>query len=517
MKILSVHLENFASYDKLDFNFDDQGLTLIHGATGSGKSTLCDAIPWTLFGVTAKNGKADEVKSWHGGATSSLIITDKITIFRSRSPNDLWFIKEDSLGKTRGKDLQDTQKMINDLLGIDADLYLAGAYFHEFSQTAQFFTTSPKNRREITEKLVDLSLPIKLTDSLKFKTKAVETELASLDSKHLILSAKARQTDTMFTTAKQDNDSWAHEISNKIAMLQSKADSFELGKAHRIADLTAQISLLRSKDISALRTVVNSVPKTVTCEKCGVTNDNLERVKLDAELRDAQRLDKDRIRLINDLEMINHSENVYQTQVSDLKSQANPFTKQVLDLDAQLNKQLNEIALIEHTQVNHLDDKLNYSILQDTVSAFRSELVRNTIEDLERLTVAHLRDYFDGEISVNFAITDNEKLDVTLFKDGNECSFTQLSKGQRQMLKLCFGAAVMECISNHHGIDFNQLFFDEALDGLDDSNKMKAIKLLETFAIKHGAAYIVEHSETVKALVDNKYFVELIDGRSTIS
>jgi len=59
VKILSCVLENFASYERLEFDFSPQGLTLIEGPTGSGKSTLCDAIPWILFGRTAKDGALD--------------------------------------------------------------------------------------------------------------------------------------------------------------------------------------------------------------------------------------------------------------------------------------------------------------------------------------------------------------------------------------------------------------------------------------------------------------------------
>src|ERR1700677_767637 len=170
MKILSVSLENFASYKKLSFDFQSQGLTLIQGANGSGKSTLCDAIPWILFGKTAKDGKSDEVRSWNTaeptiGAIEVQLELYEVNITRIRGKNnDLYysFTADEAQNKIRGKDLMDTQRMINGLLGADYDLYLAGSYYHEFSQTAQFFTTTAKNRRSICEQLVDLSLPIKL-------------------------------------------------------------------------------------------------------------------------------------------------------------------------------------------------------------------------------------------------------------------------------------------------------------------------------------------------------------------
>src|ERR1700733_2695413 len=75
MKILSASVQNFASYKKLDFEFDGQGLALVAGPTGSGKSTLCDVVPWVLFGRTSKGGTVDEVLSWPGDEITSGVIT----------------------------------------------------------------------------------------------------------------------------------------------------------------------------------------------------------------------------------------------------------------------------------------------------------------------------------------------------------------------------------------------------------------------------------------------------------
>ena len=67
-KISSVHCENFLSFKELDFEYENNGLTLVNGwdvdreiFTGAGKSTFMDAPYYALFGKTSKNLKADEV------------------------------------------------------------------------------------------------------------------------------------------------------------------------------------------------------------------------------------------------------------------------------------------------------------------------------------------------------------------------------------------------------------------------------------------------------------------------
>jgi ABC-type molybdenum transport system ATPase subunit/photorepair protein PhrA len=74
----------------------------------------------------------------------------------------------------------------------------------------------------------------------------------------------------------------------------------------------------------------------------------------------------------------------------------------------------------------------------------------------------------------------------------------------------------MDAISNQHGIKFEQLFYDEALDGLDDSLKIKAISMFEKLATTHNSVYIVEHSESVKAMINDKIEVRLVTGESQL-
>ena len=113
MKLISVAAQNFGSYKQLDFNLSGQGLTLISGPTGAGKSTLCDLVPWTLFGKTAKNGQADEVRSWGIRDTTSASVqlylnNEHVVVYRARGnkDNDLYFWRGNGPHE-RGKDIPD--------------------------------------------------------------------------------------------------------------------------------------------------------------------------------------------------------------------------------------------------------------------------------------------------------------------------------------------------------------------------------------------------------------------------
>ena len=49
MILKKMVLDNFGSYEHLEFNFNESGLTLIQGPTGAGKSTLFDGPAWVCY------------------------------------------------------------------------------------------------------------------------------------------------------------------------------------------------------------------------------------------------------------------------------------------------------------------------------------------------------------------------------------------------------------------------------------------------------------------------------------
>lgn len=462
MRVVSIHLENFGSYKVLDFDFQNQGLTLIQGATGSGKSTLMDAIPWILFGITAKGGKADEVCSWskEGPTMGTIMLSNGTVITRRRNPNDLIYNEIH-----RGKDLSDTQRLINQLLKVDADLYLSGAYYHEFSQTAQFFTTSAKNRRQICEQIVDLSLAKTLQEKTKYKAKELQNKIYELQQRSKMLKSNIELLQQHETAEKKKAKAWEKEQASTLVHVHNLYDRFEAGRKKII---------------------------TNECRACGTV---LARPK----------------------EVYDDSPNPYADRISELKQTVNPHTDGVKDFRQEISDKNKEMAAYTYEAYDKSLELRDLELLQEIVETFRGELIENTIQHVERQTNETLMKYFDAEIQVAFSAEAADKLEVSITKDGNVASYTQLSKGQRQLLKLSFATAVMSAVQNHSGVIFNQIFMDEALDGLDENMKTKAYRFIDNLASIYESVFVVEHSEGLKALFPNSYKVTLVNGESQIA
>lgn len=535
MKILSCSLKNFASYKELNFDFQNQGLTLIQGPTGSGKSTLCDAVPWILFGRTAKDGSVDEVLRWPGTeVTEGTAVIDPggadsvLTVVRTRGKNrnDLYFTTRGDDAPRRGKDLTDTQQHINYYLReLNIDLYLSGAYFHEFSSTAQFFTTTAKNRRSICEQVVDLSLAKNLQESLKNNTKKLELLLAEEETNKQSFIKEIKYLKNQLDSHKTKRVSWCDTRTSKVISLNEKLENFEEDKKIRVQQL-----MVKQKDFDKTKkTIIQKLSNSIEidelllalsgdkCLKCGAPKETAL-VKQIIATKQALIIQQTEKNPVSDevIRTEQTKDNFYAEQLTQLMLEVSPYSEMIRAADSDLH--LTEAQLAETTNKSVVLDAeiADLIILTDIVSDYRGATVKNTISSIQDKTNSMLSSYFDAEIRVEFSIKDADKLEVSIMKDGNNCSYTQLSKGQRQMLKLCFGIAAMRGVSNFSGVKFNQVFFDESLDGLDESMKVKALYLFRSLETEYDSIFLVEHSNEIKAMIDNSYVVSLIDGASKI-
>lgn len=489
MRLIKAQVTNFASYKELDFVFDHSGLTLVSGPTGSGKSTLCDLVPWILFGRSSKGGTVDEVRSWQTEQTTTGTLTfDTHTIVRTRKPNDL------TINGRRGKDLADTQRLINDILGMDYELYLASAYMHEFSQTAQFFTTSPKNRRALSEQLVDLKLAKTLTLASKDQEKDLNTEY-SVQQKQL------NQAKIQLDTLKSISDD-----------AEVKASTWHLCRNKQVKDTIAAYNSLEASTIDQLKAQEITLKDLLDhdhsqpCPTCG------NAAKSIAEQNKVKQAQSHIDRLNQRLELEYASA---MRQIRTLRRTTNPYVD-TADT-AKINKLSDKVSLL-NTQIHAIEDQIiKLSQLQDLIPQFRNVLITDTISFLEAKTNSLISEHFDGEMSISLKVEADDKLEVEIKKNGNDCAYTQLSKGQRQILKLCFCTAVMACAQNHNGLSIDTLFYDEAMSGLDSSMKVKAFSLLEKQALNYSNIFVVEHDETVKPMFLSKIEVKLTNGNSEIT
>lgn len=558
MKILNVKVTNFGSYPDLEFNFDNQGLCLVSGPTGVGKSTLMDTVTWCLYGCTAKAGSVEDVRSWkaEGEATTGVCriqLNDKIiSTFRVRglsNKNDLYWTESGSEEPTRGKDLNDTQRLLEARLGLTADQFIASSYLHEFSPVGIFFTSVAKARRALMEGLTDLDLPTRIAYRVSDARKLEKSSLTELHSLSQKLSGKLEQLRDSRVSIEEDSEKWEKDQKTKIKDLEVKAEEYEADKAHRIelerskheawrVGRLKQLSTLEGtamrlkeivKDTKQFDLEEAAIRKSLRCGECGSLPDSVNEALIDCRERRAKNTNynKELQSVLKDIKTVRSehnpydiseiSENSYISNLNDVLNDINPF-------DAQCHKLQTMICNTERElqNINYQIDQLEYRIsalshLYDLSFVLRGELLNNAVTELQDSTNAYLEKYFDAELRVGFEMKDSDTLDVVIHKSGYGCNFKQLSRGQRALLKLTFGVSLMKATANQAGQHPNVLFFDECLDALDVDLKVKAVALFEELSTQHDTVMVIDHATEVKASFNKNYIVELVNDESVIS
>lgn len=550
MKVLKGEFKSFGSYRELSFDFSDQGLTLVYGATGAGKSTLPDMAAWGLFGVTAKDGSADDVKSWltpdePTTAVLEVELNDSatITVFRQRGrKNDLyWFEYDQPNDKIRGKDLTDTQRLLEQRLGVNKDLYLTSAYFHEFSSAGLFFSAKAKDRRELFEKIANTELADKLGQRCGEDRKANRSHMEGLDarihgiqgsisqSKRSLRDARTRNRD--YDEASKENikkwevksASFEKTKKEKIEALKLKSSRWEEESNKKIETLVLKFDSIKTQEDSHFDVLIENFKKSPPCSECRQPkklkelDETLRAKEENYKLKDkrdyiASQLEDIALRINpNSAALMNaeDEQNNYAERINEEKKKENPFVAQVAKLEAELLKDEQELEKI-NKEIKELESHISdLESLYDMSLALRGELLSRAVEEVQCAVNRYLEKYFDSEIRVGFSIDEADGLDVQLHKSGHECNYKQLSKGQRGLLKLCFSLAIMKAAANKAGVHFDSLFLDEALDGLDSELKIKAFYMLEELATEHGSIFVIDHAPEFQNMFSKRFHVTM--------
>lgn len=571
MKLKVCHVKNFGSYKEFTTDFESKGLTLLHGKTGSGKSTIPDMVFWIIFGETAKGGSVDDIRNWQSDeATIGTLQIETnegpITITRIRgktSENDLYWTKADGDEPIRGKDLKDTQRLLQEIIGVSPLLYEVGAYSHEFSPIGNFFLAKAKDRRAIFEQIADLSIPKRLAEQASARRKTVKDKIDTLNVEVSVNRARLEQMADQCERTSKVKDKWDSEHKATILSLISKSNAFDTDKAIKVAALTAKSDQfegakkrefdLAKAEFDALSAAVKPAGevedailklkfklKELEFEKCRTCNGPVDSPLRDKYLNQVTGLEAAHHinqRNLDKLESVKRTlarssaiENPYLDQIDEMVSKVNTYAEIIAAKQAEINPHTDQIIELVQ-QMEALADEAgerNSDVLKfehemallnklyDLSFDLRGAMLQTTVKQVQDRTNKHMETYFEGELRVTLVLDTADTLQVELAKNGYVCGYKQLSKGQRGLLKLCFSIAIMEAASNQAGVDFQTLFFDEALDGLDTDFKVKAFDLLQELSKSHGSIFVIDHAIEFQNLFENQIHVTMTEDISCV-
>lgn len=179
------------------------GLFLVHGATGSGKTSLLDAICFALYADVPGDRRAGTLRSHHAPASEATVVTLELTLSGrrlriTRSPaydrpkkrgtgttTEPARVQLDELVDGRWSSLSsridETAQVLDDLLGMALDQFRRVVMLPQ-GDFAAFLRASDEERREVLERLFDVRDFVDVEGHLVARRQEVHATLTTLRS-----------------------------------------------------------------------------------------------------------------------------------------------------------------------------------------------------------------------------------------------------------------------------------------------------------------------------------------------
>lgn len=258
---MHIKLKNFKCWADSEFVFPDTGLTLLHGSSGAGKSSILQAVYFALYGTGTKL-----VRHGASGCRVELAI-GPVTIVRTKRPNRLEV--QTSTGTYEDAPAQD---MLARMFGARFDC----VSYIEQDNALGLVAMSPAERLEFLEAFAFDNIDIEtLKDRVRDSVRAAELAVAAADARHAtslaVLQSMAppgsvpqpAEPEPDVAAAKRavqrcDDDVASHaaacEKAEAVARIQSEVDTIRRALAQlayagdaRVADMRRELGELHSQ------------------------------------------------------------------------------------------------------------------------------------------------------------------------------------------------------------------------------------------------------------------------------
>jgi len=561
----NIRWKNFLStgnqYTEIAFN--KSSTTLIVGTNGAGKSTVLDALTFSLFNkpfrriskgqLTNSTNEKDcrvEVEFSLGGI--------KWKVVRGIKPNKFEIYRDGTL-LDQSSSANDQQKWLEQNVikmnykSFTQIVILGSSTFVPFMQL-----TAP-NRREVIEDLLDIKIFSSMNNLIKDKIRQIKEETRTLELKKESLNDKVemqeRFIDDVETRGKEnikDKESKIKTLGNEIdthiehnQIIQSNID--DLTKEQEVLigarDKLAKLNNLKGKISQKVASVTKEhkfFTQNTVCPTCTQSiqeefrinkiEDSQTKAKelqsgykeLEEAIKNEQERESQFIALSKEITKLTHGISKNNTSVSGCQRQVGELESEIQTLTSQLENRNTEHDKLETFKSNLQDtyeelvsrkDKIKYfnftyGLLKD--GGVKSKIITKYLPLINQQVNKYLQmmDFY-----INFKLDEefNESIESPIHEDFSYASF---SEGEKMRIDLALLFTWREVARFKNSVNTNLLIMDEVFDSsLDGFGTEEFLKIIR-YVIKDANIFVISHKTGLEDKFESVARFEKVKGFS---
>ncbi len=548
-------------YTEVDFTKNKTNL--IVGTNGAGKSTILDALCFSLFGrsfrrinkpqlINSVNDKDCRVEvEFDIGSISWKVI-------RGIKPNIFEVHKNDVLLDQSAAALDQQKWLEQNVLKMNyksfTQIVILGS-----STFVPFMQLSAAHRREVIEDLLDIKIFSSMNMVIKEKIRMIKEEIKTLELKKESLNDKVKMQKNFIEELENRGKDNINNNNRKISDLMSeielymkenslteekvfgftKEQEFVTGateKLRKLGNLKGKIS----QKVSTITKEHKFFTENTVCPTCTQEIDEtfrinrindaqskakelqsgykeLEEAIKEEEERERQfiALSKEITKLTNEISQNNIKINGYQRQIRDLESEIQTITTQLENRNTEHEK-LEEFKNNLQTTYEELTSKkdsvnyydFTYSLLKD--GGVKTKIIKKYLPLINQQVNRYLQmmDFY-----INFTLDEefNETVQSPIHEDFSYASF---SEGEKMRIDLALLFTWREVARMKNSVNTNLLIMDEVFDSsLDGFGTEEFLKIIR-YVIKDANIFVISHKTGLEDRFESVIKFEKVKGFS---
>jgi DNA repair exonuclease SbcCD ATPase subunit len=562
-----IRWKNFLStgnqYSEVEL--DSNSTTLIVGTNGAGKSTVLDALTFSLFNKPFRKISKGQLINTVNEKDCRVEVEFSIAetqwkVVRGIKPN-IFEIHRNGICLDQFSAVNDQQKWLEqNVIKMNyksfTQIVILGS-----SSFVPFMQLTATNRREVIEDLLDIKIFSSMNSLIKDKMRGLRDEIKTLELKKESLNDKVTMQTEFITELEQQGKNRIQDNNTKINTLFEESDNYvkiNEDLENSVHDLTKEQEKVtgateKLRKLGTIKGTLSNKVATITkkhkffeentvCPTCkqeieelirlnniGDAQDKIKELQSGyQELEEAIKKEEERehhfIKLSKEITTLTHGiskNNTHisgrQRQIRDLESEIQKLTEQLANRNTEhenlesfkdnLGKTYEALASKKDT-INYHD--FSYSLLKD--GGVKSKIIKKYLPLINQQVNRYLQmmDFY-----INFTL-DEEFNETVQSPIHDNFSYSSFSEGEKMRIDLALLFTWREVARYKNSVNTNLLIMDEVFDSsLDGFGTEEFLKIIR-FVIKDANVFVISHKTGMDDRFGNVLKFEKIKGFSRL-